>query len=569
MGNQNYLAGFVPYPQEIVDEYTAKGWWGTQTIGDCFDDVVARLPDKIAIIDEGKLLTYTQFKKVIDTFAIALLGIGIKKHDRVLLQIPNMHEFIIAYVACQKIGAIPVLAVASMGKVEISYIMELTEPSAWIVAEKDGSKEFPHMVQPLVEAAKKPMKVVYLMESDVPVTDYGSPDDTFSFYSLIEDVDLDSYPADYLQQFRPDPNDAAHLLITGGTTGLSKAVPRTHNSYLANVRATNSRFGVDSIFSLCTPIGHSMALDGAIGGNIWQGNTLVITRKYKTVDILTTVSERKVSVLRVVPTQFIGMLDFPDLYSYDLSSLKAFMTSGAALGPEVAEKAYEFCRKIGCTFYWSGYGSSEGPSTKHNLDEPMEKSLNSVGVSMVPGNRWAVVDEKEKELPSGATGELVVKGPSVFTGYYKSPNNSEIFTQNGYYKTGDLGKIDEDGYIYITGRRKDIIQRGGETLAPQEIENVLVHHPAIAQIAVIGMPDPYMGERACAYVIAKPGMSLTFDEMIDYLKSLEVGKLMWPERLEIISEMPLTDIGKMDKKALRKDITDKLEKEGLLNAADK
>jgi len=566
MENQNYLTGFTPYPQEMIEEYTANGWWGEQTIGDCFDDLVGRHPDKIAIIDEGKTFTYAQFQKLIDTFAIALLGIGIKKHDRVLIQIPNMNEFIVSYVACQKIGAIPVLAVASMGKVEISYIIDLTEPSAWIVAEKDGSKEFPHMVMPLTESAKTPLKVVYLMESGDPVTNYGSADDTFSFHDLIENVRLDSYPADYLKQYRPDPNDVAHLLITGGTTGLSKAVPRTHNSYLANVRATNARFGADSIFSLCTPIGHSMALDGAIGGTIWQGNTLVITRKYKTVDILSAINKYKVSVLRVVPTQFIGMLDFPDLFSYDLSSLKSFMTSGAALGPDVAEKAYEFCKKIGCTFYWSGYGSSEGPSTKHIIGESMEKSLNSVGVSMVPGNRWAVVDENEIELADGAVGELVVKGPSVFTGYYKSPNNREIFTQNGYYKTGDLGKIDADGYIYITGRRKDIIQRGGETLAPQEIEHVLMNHRAVAQIAVIGMPDPYMGERACAYVILKPGTALSFDEMIDYLKGLEVGKLMWPERLEIIDSMPLTDIGKIDKKALRKDITDKLEKEGKLNA---
>ncbi|MCL1805159.1 MAG: AMP-binding protein [Clostridiales bacterium] len=566
MENQSYLAGFTPYPREIVEKYTAEGWWGTQTIGDSFDELVGRHPDKTAIIDEGKRLTYAQFQRMINAFAAALLDIGIKKHDRVLIQIPNKHEFIVSYIACQKIGAIPVLAVSSMGRVEISYIIELTEPSAWIVAERDGSKEFPHMVRPLVESAKKPIKVVYLMESGDPVANYGSPDDTFSYDEIIRKAEAAGHPADYLDRFRPDPNDVAHLLITGGTTGLSKAVPRTHNSYLANVRATNARFGADSIFYLCTPIGHSMALDGAIGGNIWQGNTLVITRKYKTADILAAVSQQKVSVLRVVPTQFIGMLDFPDLYSYDLSSLKSFMTSGAALGPDVAAKAYEFCQKIGCTFYWSGYGSSEGPSTKHIIGESMEKSLTSVGVSMVPGNRWTVVDENEEELPSGSTGELVVKGPSVFTGYFKSPNNREIFTRDGYYKTGDLGKIDEEGYIYITGRRKDIIQRGGETLAPQEIEHVLVNHPAIAQIAVIGMPDPYMGERACAYVIPKPGTSLTFDEMIDYLKGLEVGKLMWPERLEIIDAMPLTDIGKIDKKALRKDISDKLEKEGKLAA---
>ncbi|MBW1802664.1 MAG: AMP-binding protein, partial [Deltaproteobacteria bacterium] len=238
---------------------------------------------------------------------------------------------------------------------------------------------------------------------------------------------------------------------------------------------------------------------------------------------------------------------------------------GAALRPETAKKARELFERIGATFSGGAFGSSEGPFANHSPGEPPDVFQHSIGQPPCEGDHWKVVDDREKALPPDTEGELAAKGPCVFTGYYRSEaENREIFTSDGYYKMGDLGKIDPEGYIYITGRKKDIIQRGGEGIIPGEIERLLLLHPDITAAAVVGMPDPRLGERACAYVGVEPGATLTFEDMVEFLKSEGAGVQLLPERLEIIETLPRTGIGKIDKKALRSDIQGKLRKEGII-----
>jgi non-ribosomal peptide synthetase component E (peptide arylation enzyme) len=184
---------------------------------------------------------------------------------------------------------------------------------------------------------------------------------------------------------------------------------------------------------------------------------------------------------------------------------------------------------------------------------------------MCEGDHWKVIDEKELEVPPNTVGELVAKGPCVFTGYYRSEaENREVFTHDGYYKMGDMGKINEEGYIFITGRKKDIIQRGGEGIIPSEIEQLLYLHPNIEAAAVVGMPDLRLGERACCYVVLKPGATFGFEEMVAFLKSQGASVLLLPERLEIVDKLPKTTVEKIDKEALRMDIRKKIEKERAL-----
>ncbi|MFH1488254.1 MAG: hypothetical protein ABII06_05075, partial [Pseudomonadota bacterium] len=187
--------------------------------------------------------------------------------------------------------------------------------------------------------------------------------------------------------------------------------------------------------------------------------------------------------------------------------------------------------------------------------------------NVTPGSHYRVIDAKGRELPPGRQGELVARGPEVFTGYYKTTEeeNRKVFTRDGYYRTGDLATVDKRGYIRITGRIKDVIQRGGETLVPSEMEDLIRRHPDVESVAVVGMPDPKMGERACAYVKTRPGKSLGFDELITFLKSQGAGVLLLPERLEISDSLPETGVGKIDKKALRRDIEEKLRLEGERN----
>ena len=364
-------------------------------------------------------------------------------------------------------------------------------------------------------------------------------------------------------RFRPDPNDVALILLTGGTTGMPKGVPRTHNSYLTNIRYTNIGTRPEDVRALATPIGHSMAHQGPVGGSIFYGATLCLIGTPRAGAILEAVQRHRITMLSLVPTQLEDMVNLPDLNQFDLASLRKVRTAGAALNPETARKAERLFESMGADFGGGGFGSSEGPCATHYEGEPPEVFRMSIGRPMCEGDRWKVIDERERELPANREGELAARGPCVFTGYYRSEaENREIFTRDGYYKMGDLGRMDEKGHIYITGRKKDIIQRGGEGIIPSEIESLLLLHPGIDCAAVVAMPDLRLGEKACAYVTLKAGAMLGFEEMVHFLKSKGASVFQLPERLVVVDTLPRTEIGKIDKQALRKDIRGRLEREG-------
>ena len=544
MAEATYLEGAIPYSKQIIEEYTAKGWWDNLTYGDVLDRTVARYPDKIAVVDERCRLTYAQLKEKVDRFAIALLKLGAKKYDRMLIQLPNRYEFLVAFYAMQRIGAVPFIAIPRHEYREISHFFNLAGPVGWIVPLRDGKRKFLPLIDEVRPQARS-LKYLIMLEDGEAL-----PPDALSMGKLIDDVKLEDYPPDYLAQFRPDPNDVALLLPTGGTTGLPKAVPRTDNSFLVRNKYSARDVTSDDAQLLATPIGHALALQGPVNGAILKGATLILVNVPRPKEILKAIEKERVTYATLVPAQLEAIVNYPDLDKYDLRSLRLIGTSAAALPPETARKAMEFFGNLGCTFKGSSLGSSEGTYASISPDDPPQKKLTTVGRALAPGDHLKVIDEEERELPPNTEGELVSKGPGVFTGYYKAPEeNKQVFTHDGYFRTGDLAKIDEQGYITITGRKKDIIRRGGETIIPSEIESILYTHPDIKDVAVVGMPDPQMGERACAYVVPKPGKTIAFNEMLSFLKSRGASVLLLPERLEIIDELPLTSVGKMDKKS--------------------
>ena len=550
---KGYLEGAVPYPEELIRTYVQGGWWLNRTFGDVLDSTVARHPDKIGVIDDQATLTFEQVKAKVDRLALAFLALGIKQYDRILFQLPNRHEFIIGFYAAHRIGAVPVLSVARQEYQEISYFCKVAEPAAWLVPLRDGNREF----KPLVERIRAENPV--LKHVIMPEAGEALPAGALSMRELIGKVAIENYPPDYLMGFRPDPNDIALILTTGGTTGLPKLVPRTHNSYLTNIRYTHLSDSDHDVFGLVTPIGHSMAHQGALGATFLLGGTLVLVGVPRAKEILEAVQKWRITSMGVVPTQLEDMISQPNFGSYDLSSLRSLRTAGAALRPEVADKARELFGKYPTKLFGGGeFGSSEGPFAGPRLGGP-PPPRGSVGVPKCEGDHWKAIDDEEQALPPGVEGELVAKGPCVFTGYYKSEaENHDIFTHDGYYKMGDLGKVDAQGNIFITGRKKDIIQRGGEGIMPRQIEDLLHQLPGVQQVAVVAMPDARLGEKACAYVVLKPGASLSFDQMVRALRELGASVLLLPERLEIVDALPKSSIGKTDKAALRKDIAAKL-----------
>jgi 2,3-dihydroxybenzoate-AMP ligase len=555
--SRTYLEGAVPYPIESILEYARKGWWQDLTFGDILDRSAEAQPHKTAVIDGKTRLTYAQLRAKADRFAIGLRALGIKRYDRILLQLPNRSEFLIAFYGLQRIGAVPVLAIPRHGFREVSHFFSVIEPAAWILPLKDGKQDF----RPLIDAVRA--ETTGLRHLIVLNDGETVPPNSISMDTLLSESESDYSSRESLGLLCPDPNDVAVILLTGGTTGMPKGVPRTHNSYLANIRYTNIGTRPEDVRALATPIGHSMAHQGPVGGSIFYGATLVLLESPRARPILNAVEKHRITMLSLVPTQLEDILNLPDLEKHDLTSLRMVRTAGAALNPETVQRAEFFFRSVGADFEGGGFGSSEGPCATHHPDEPPEIFRTSIGRPMCDGDHWKVIDEGEKELPPNIEGELAAKGPCVFTGYYRSEDeNQEIFTRDGYYKMGDIGRIDEEGYIHITGRRKDIIQRGGEGMIPSEMENLLRLHPSVEAAAVVGMPDHRLGERACAYVVTKPAATVVLEELVEFLKSQGAGVLLLPERLETIKQLPKTAVGKIDKQALRQDIRVKLRREG-------
>lgn len=554
------LEGFLPYKKEVIKEYTENGAWLNLTYGDLLDRAAARNPDKTAVIDEGHRIPYGVLKEMVQRFAVSLLDLGMRPHDRVILQLPNRYEFVVAFYAMQSIGVVPVLAVPRHGLQEIASFVSLTEPVGWVVPARDGKTDFLPTIRE-VRSRFNGLKHILMPEDGEPLS-RGA----LSMDRLVKDARLHAPTLETLKQSRPDPNDVAVLLPTGGTTGAPKMVPRTHNSLIVTNRYISQKSAVpDGILLQATPVGHAMAMQGSVNCAVFLGATLVLQAIPRPKEMLETIQKEKVTSAFMVPTQLEGLINHPELEQYDLRSLKVVGTAGAGLPVEVARKAIEYFSRFGCRFSGNGLGASEGLLALGDLDDPVEVKLGTVGRNVTPGSHYKVVDQDEEELPLNTEGELVVRGPEVFTGYYKATEEEtrEVFTHDGYYRTGDSAKIDERGYIRITGRRKDVIIRGGETLVPSEMETLLGRHPDVAQAAVVGMPDARMGERACAYVVPKAGKTMTFEAMVGFLKHEGAGVLLLPERLEIVDALPETGIGKVDKKALRRDIEEKLKREGI------
>jgi 2,3-dihydroxybenzoate-AMP ligase len=543
------IQGFEPYKPEDVERYVKYRWWLGLTWGDMFDKATDLYPRKEALVDDAARFTYRELREKVDRLAIGFMGLGIKERDFVLLQLPNWHEFIFAFFALQKIGAIVVLLVARHGLSEINYLSSLTHPVAWIGPDRYKNTEYLAMVQ---QAMKENKELRHLISVRSPQNTAFTP-----LEGLIEGSELTKSSLEALAARRPDPLEVSIILPTGGTTGLPKAVPRTHNDYIASVEYHTRAWEVTCNDTMLTaaPVSHAQAIHNCVGGAFFHCAKYVLTDSTDAADICRVIEREKVTAFPTVPALVHRIMSMENLKDYDLSSLTRIYAGGAPSTPELVKSVYE---KVGCKFV-NALGSSEGPAAMSRLDADLETICTTVGEKDCPYAQVKIVDQDLQELPPNKEGELITKGPNIFNGYFKSEEeNRNVFTQDGFFRTGDLAKIDESGIITITGRIKETILRGGETLSAIGIERLVSSHPAVADVAVIGMPDKALGERICAYVKLKDGASLSLEELVTYLRGIGASVLQLPERLELIDSIPLTKVGKADKKILKEDIQRKL-----------
>jgi len=541
------LEGFIGPNTEDEQRYIANGWWRNVTFGDVLDEAAEKYPDKEALVDNNLRLTFTQLRQTIDRLAANLVGLGIQKGDCVLLQLPNWAEFLFSFYGLQKIGAPVVLMLPRHGLREINHFSRLTKAKAWILPDKYHTTDYVPIIDQVLKS-NPTLKHTIIVR--------GKENDAYVSFDKLMNVTA-PYRTDQIAENRPEPSDVAFIMPTGGTTGLPKAVPRTHKSAICDAwyRTEARQQSNDDICLLSIPLEHNLGL-AAMNGTILTGGKLVFLDSTKPEDICDTVQREKVSCAPLVPTLLSRLVNFIDQGEYDLRSLKALYVGGAKTPPLVIRNVHNRMGKI----YICAFGMSEGTGCTTRLDDDPDIILNSVGKPCCPHDDYRIVDDEGKELPVNTEGELVVKGPSIFFGYLNNPEeNKKAFTKEGFFITGDRASVDEKGYFRITGRSKDIIIRGGENISPADIEEMIRNHPQVEDVAVIGIPDEEFGERVCACIKTKGSIAISLSDITGFLKDKGASVLQLPERVELIDEIPLTNIGKPDKKLLKEIYTKPLD----------
>jgi len=544
------LKGFTPYKKEDAEKYNKFRWWSGLTFGDILDRAADIHPEKEAFVDRETRITYGEAREKTNRLAIGLMDLGIQPLDRVLVQLPNWNEFVFVYFALQKIGAIPVLLIERYRQFEISHLIRLTGAIFWIVASRYKKTDYIPIINDVLKEHPELKRVITVRG--------GGDQRRFSgLEKLIEEAELTEDNLARLASRRPDPMQVAHMGPTGGTTGVPKIVPRTHNSLITGTEYCSKSWeqSNDDINLLAGPIGHDLTFSKGFIGSIITCGKVVFLDSPDDKELCETMEKERITSMIWVPTLAQRLLQYRDLDKHDLSSLKKMHSAGGASHPDLVKDVTE---KLKMKFY-NGYGGTEGMTTITRTTDDLGTICTTVGRPTCPYDTYKVIDQDGNELPPNTQGELVLKGPGVFTGYYNNPEeNREAFTGDGFFRTGDMVTIDENGYIRLTGRIKEMINRGGESISATQIEKLISHHPDVAAVAVIPMPDPVMGERVCAYIEPKAGAQLTFDDIISFLKGEKASVLQLPERIEFIDAMPYTGAQKLDKRYLREDIENKL-----------
>jgi len=546
------LEGVVRFPPEFAARYRAKGYWEDRSLAATFAEVFAKYADRVAIIDRDQHVTYSQLDERATRLALNLLDEGLQPLDRVVMQLPNVVEFAYLYFALQKIGCIPIMALPTHRYREMSQFVELSGAAACAAPDRTKDFDYKELLR-RIRAASKTLRLGIIL-GETPA----------GFLSLTELIGRQSSRSpEELKKISIDPEDPALFQLSGGTTGIPKLIPRTHNDYVYNSKtaASVTAVGPDKILLDALPLAHNLPLAcPGLQGFLLHGGKVVLANTTRGEEIFPLIERHRVTHVHVVPALLIRWLNDPLIKKFDLSSLQVIQSGGQRLQPEVRRRTKELIPSVAVQ---ENFGMAEGMLMFVRLDDPDEVRMETVGRPISPDDEVRLVDDDNNEVAPGEVGEFLARGPYTLRGYYGVPEyNAKAFTKDGFYRSGDLMRRHPSGNYLVAGRKKDLINRGGEKISAEEIENLILAHPAVQNVACVPMPDPILGERMCACVILRRGSALTLKELVAFLAKKEIAKHKLPERLEIVDDFPLSPFGKVSKKDLTAKIALKLQQEG-------
>ncbi|EKM4500986.1 medium-chain fatty-acid--CoA ligase [Escherichia coli] len=525
--------------------YRQQGLWGDASLADYWQQTARAMPDKIAVVDNhGASYTYSALDHAASCLANWMLAKGIESGDRIAFQLPGWCEFTVIYLACLKIGAVSVPLLPSWREAELVWVLNKCQAKMFFA--------------PTLFKQTRPVDLILPLQNQLPqlqqivgVDKLAPATSSLSLSQIIADN------TSLTTAITTHGDELAAVLFTSGTEGLPKGVMLTHNNILASERAYCARLNLtwQDVFMMPAPLGHATGFLHGVTAPFLIGARSVLLDIF-TPDACLALLEQQRCTCMLGATPFVyDLLNVLEKQPADLSALRFFLCGGTTIPKKVARE----CQQRGIKLL-SVYGSTESsPHAVVNLDDPLSHFMHTDGYAAA-GVEIKVVDDARKTLPPGCEGEEASRGPNVFMGYFDEPElTARALDEEGWYYSGDLCRMDEAGYIKITGRKKDIIVRGGENISSREVEDILLQHPKIHDACVAAMSDERLGERSCAYVVLKaPHHSLSLEEVVAFFSRKRVAKYKYPEHIVVIEKLPRTTSGKIQKFLLRKDIMRRL-----------
>jgi non-ribosomal peptide synthetase component E (peptide arylation enzyme) len=524
---------------ELIERYTRSGHWSRETFYGILAGRAEAHPDRVAIVDRRGPVTYAELRARVDHIAAGLQRLGLGPGDVVTIQLPNWAEFAYVFFACERVGAVANQIGPDYRSREVEYILRFSESRAYVSPAAFKDFDYLAMIQELRGGLPELRSVIALGGGGAA----GAV--------ALEDLIAGARSAPSLRPHAMDANDVMRMAFTSGTTGNPKGVMHSFNTTLPAARIVNEAMAVTErdVLLAYLPLGLNWGYLTLLQA-IMVGARVVLLDRFSARAALELIERERVTFIPSAPASIIAMLNDPELGRFDLSSLRVVITGGASCPIETI-RAFR-ARMPGHLIEL--YGMLEtGFHTFTRLHDDPEAVTGTIGRAAA-GMALRLIDEHACDVAPGAEGEIAAEGPSVHLGYYKNETaNAELFTADGWFRTGDLGQFDAAGNVKIVGRLKEMINRGGKKFFPREIEEILYTHPKVLHAAIVGVPDPRLGERNCLCVIPRPGASLSLDEMVGFLKG-DVATYKLPEEIEIFDEFPFTPTGKIQRHALTRQV---------------
>ncbi|WP_342429088.1 (2,3-dihydroxybenzoyl)adenylate synthase [Paenibacillus sp. FSL L8-0158] len=533
------LPGCPTWPQEFAERYRKAGYWEGVTFGEMLRERAVLQGDRTAVTDGQTSTSYRELDEKVNQLAAGLYQLGIRPADRVIVQLPNIVEFFDVCFALFRLGALPIFSLPAHRSSEIAYFGEFSEAVAYIIPDVYSGFDYRGLARE-IQARVATLRHVIVV---------GKPQEFTALSGLYIEPD----------QSLPQvlSGNIAFLQLSGGSTGLPKLIPRTHDDYIYSLRGSVEICGLDenSVYLAALPMAHNYPLSSpGVFGTLYAGGKIVLAPTPSPDDAFPLIEQEQVTITALVPPLALAWLDSASSRSCDLSSLQVLQVGGAKFSEEAARRIKP---ELGCTLQ-QVFGMAEGLVNYTRLDDPEDIIVATQGRPISIDDEIKILDDEDKEVAQGEVGHLLTRGPYTIRGYYKADqHNARTFTRDGFYRTGDLVRLSPDGNVIVEGRAKDQINRGGEKVAAEEIENHLLAHPGVHDAAIVAMPDEYLGERSCAFIIPYEKVP-TVMELKKFLRERGLAAYKIPDRIEFISAFPQTSVGKVSKKALREMITQQL-----------